>query len=212
MIASHAPARPGLRAWHILLIIGASATRALAFYGYLFVSISGLLAACAGADRRVEQPSDTRSPADERRGAEYPNVEIILIPEMLEFANELRHAVPIVAERDLACFSASWCDTKKMVAAAITPSLLAKNSRWAAQQTARFSLPPGWTDNLPMRPIGASEDSRYLLFGHTLEESTAELPAHLPIVHRRVVVAAVMDRDLCAIIKVFVSIRGWVEE
>ncbi len=39
MIAPHTRVRPGLRAWHILLIIALSSTPFLACYGYLFVSI-----------------------------------------------------------------------------------------------------------------------------------------------------------------------------
>ena len=134
------------------------------------------------------------------------------IQETEPFGESFGAATPQLSEDELDSFTSTWINVRQAVAERITSTLLGDIARWAADETAGFSFPAGWIDSMPMYPLGSSADGARILFGQRSQDSTLDLPSHSPLVHRRVVLAAVFDRTDRVIPQIYVSIRGWVKE
>lgn len=179
-------------------------------------AIAAALGACASPPPRAPLPPPTPlveppAPGPSARPAPAPDVRVVFVPEMQPLAPDVSETPPAVAGADLAGFRVAWEQVRGAAEAAATPEALAGVSLWAREQTTGARLPRGWIDELPMEPMARTAAGRPV-FGQPAERSTADLPSHLPIVKRRVVVAAEYDAATRTITRVFVTIRGWVEE
>jgi hypothetical protein len=131
---------------------------------------------------------------------------------MEQFAREFTGPAPSMTQAELDAFKREWERSKPWLLRHVVESDLVAISRWAVPQMRRFSLPPDWVEHIPMRPLRTAAKGRLVLFSQRPEESGVSLPSHRGIVHRRLVLAAVYNRDAATIHKVYVTIRGWAEE
>ena len=150
-------------------------------------------------------------PADEET-IDMEDADVAFVPEMEQFAREFTGPAPslTLAERD--AFEREWERLKPWLQRHVAETDLVAISRCAVPQMRRFTLPPEWVEHIPMRPLRTAAESRLVLFRQRAEESGVSLPSHRGIVHRRLILAAVYDRDAATIRKVYVTIQGWAEE
>ncbi len=116
-----------------------------------------------------------------------------------------------MSQAELDSFHSRWTQLKPHVLAHVKPDSLRRIARWASEQMKAFSLPAGWLEKIPLRPIASFGDDQLVRFGQFKEEG-CPLPSHHPLVFRRLVLFADYDRRAQAIVQVIVTINGWVEE
>jgi hypothetical protein len=135
---------------------------------------------------------------------------VVWIPEMQPF-DEAFSGKAECTPAEIDSFDREWKYRRDAVAVSVTTEAVVGISRWAAAQTRDFKPSTNWISKLPMHPAGLSMDGKRILFGQDTEEGIP-LPAHSPIVFRRLLVGAVFDREAKTITKVYITIRGWREE
>ncbi len=139
------------------------------------------------------------------------------VPPSLKFVEEMAplpakfdKPAPTLSKEQRERFRQEWQALAPRLVKAVTAASLADISRWAKEQTAGTSLPPRWPAKLPLKPTGCDAGGK-VLFTHSVADGI-KLPSHQPIVHRRLVIAAVYDVSAGMIETVYVTIKGWAEE
>ena len=139
-----------------------------------------------------------------------PAPPIIWIPEMQAFDEDFSgKASPTSLE--IKAFQSQWRQMCDSIAAQVSVGSLVSISHWAQEQTKSTVLLNDWIASVPMNPMGATKEGKRILFSQPVEQGVP-LPVHVPIVFRRLMVGAVYDRDVQAIAKIYITIRGWSEE
>lgn len=108
-------------------------------------------------------------------------------------------------------FFQAWQRLHPHLVAHVTRDSLLRISRWAISEMKSLALPTDWPAKIPLRPVAASRDQRLVRFSQFKEEGLP-LPSHQPIVFRRLVLFVDYDRTTQNLVRVNVSINGWVEE
>lgn len=139
-------------------------------------------------------------------------VEVKWVPEGEPFAAEFRVNGPAVAAGDVSGFDLEWTRIRGEVASQVSAARSGEISRWAKTRTLGVQLPPGWIEHVALRPVGSDASGQFLLFAMEPHESSVILPTHNPLVRRRLVLGAILDRHRQVIDRVYVTIGGWVEE
>ena len=161
-----------------------------------------------GADSSSASSSEPQSLA-----AALSELDLVFVPEMDRLAGEFTASSALVlTDEELGSFEAHWSALRPLIKEKVTPESISKISRWAGAETIGVSLAAEWLESMPMYPLRSSSNGSAILFGQTPEDSSVELPSHLPIVHRRLILAAVFYRDSQQIGRVFLTIQGWAEE
>jgi hypothetical protein len=166
---------------------------------YLLILIPITLVSCSEGTESMPRPPTP-----------IPQPEIIWVAEMEPFGQEFSSPA-ILPSGEIEAFDQAWEGVRANVAVQISPESLITISRWAVTETKGLSLTKGWIAHVPMHPIGLTQDGNQALFSQSTQEGIP-LPAHSPIVRRRLVVAAVYDRARHSVPQVYISIRGWAEE
>ena len=116
-----------------------------------------------------------------------------------------------MSQAELDSFRVEWTRVKPHVLKIVMADSLQSISRYAREQMKTFSLPADWLEKIPLRPMASFGEHRLVRFGQHKEEGYP-LPAHHPLVFRRLQIFAEYDRKEQAIVQVIVTINGWVEE
>ena len=140
-----------------------------------------------------------------------PAPSLVFIPEMEPFPGKFDKPPPTLSKERLERFRQEWQDVGPRLQQAVTAQSLTDIARWAKEQTARARPAPNWPAKLSLQPHGLDESGDKLLLTHEIPQGV-ELPSHSPIVHRRLVIAAVFDVSAGMIETVYITIRGWAEE
>ncbi|MCC7291756.1 MAG: hypothetical protein IT449_06825 [Phycisphaerales bacterium] len=115
-----------------------------------------------------------------------------------------------VAGGDGAAFAAAWRQAAPVVAETVTAEDMSRLSRWAPEAGPQEAPPKSWFGSVGLAPIGAAKDGDGVYFGHPVEQG-AVLPARRSV-HRRLCITVEYDSAAKSVRRVYVTIRGWVEE
>ncbi|NLI79921.1 MAG: hypothetical protein GX442_26180 [Candidatus Riflebacteria bacterium] len=136
-----------------------------------------------------------------------------LLPEMQPLPEEAtldRAAVPPVDV--VGAFRAAWEPARSPLLSSLDTPRFVDLSRWARGETTSFVPPARWPETLDLEPLGRDPATGRWLFGLPPERSPVALPAHSPLVFRRVVAFAWFDPGSRRLDRVILTIRGWREE
>jgi hypothetical protein len=161
---------------------------------------------------RLSAPVAASPRPDDDETIDMEDADVAFVPEMEQFAREFTGPAPSMTQAEFDAFEREWERSKPWLLRHVADSDLVAISRWAVPQMHGFSLPPDWVEHIPMRPLRTAANGRLVLFSQRAEQSGVLLPSHRGIVHRRLILAAVYNRDAATIRKVYVTIQGWAEE
>lgn len=136
---------------------------------------------------------------------------IVYVMETQPLPGEYTEKPIALSQAELDKFRAEWTRLKPHALKIVKADSLQSISRYALEQMKTFSLPTNWLEKIPLRPMASFGDHRLVRFGQYKEEGYP-LPAHHPLVFRRLQIFAEYDRKAQAIVQVIVTINGWVEE
>ncbi len=137
-------------------------------------------------------------------------IEIVFVPEMSPLPVSFEAGAAAGAEGFGAAFAAAWRQAAPVVAETVTAEDMARLSRWAPEAGPPESPPKSWFESVRLEPIGVAKDGGGVCFGHPVERG-AVLPARRAV-HRRLCVSVEYDAAAKTVRRVYVTIRGWVEE
>lgn len=136
---------------------------------------------------------------------------IVYVVETQPLPGEYSEETIALSQAELDNFRAEWTRIKPHVFKIVKGDSLQSISRYASEQMKIFLLPADWLEKIPLRPMASFGEQRLVRFGQFKEEGYP-LPAHHPLVFRRLQIFAEYDRKEQEIVQVVVTINGWVEE
>lgn len=143
--------------------------------------------------------------------AQMPSPSIVCVPEGERLPPDSAEHGAVWTKAESSAFAQQWQLISRTLTQEVTADTLAALSRWAQKEMAAFSLPANWIAQIPMHPLAASRHQPVTWIGQYTEEGLP-LPSPQPLVFRRLLVIAEFHRATKKIGRVFVTIRGWVEE
>jgi len=136
---------------------------------------------------------------------------IVYVMETQPLPGDYNEQPIAMSQAELDSFRVEWMRVKPHVLKIVKPDSLLSISRYASAQMKTFSLPADWLEKIPLRPMASLGEQQLVRFGQYKEEGHP-LPAHHPLVFRRLQIFAEYDCQEQAIVQVLVTINGWVEE
>jgi len=145
---------------------------------------------------------------------------VTFIPEMQSpsgnFNYDPAECQGILSLEQLEKFHQEWLLKFPRVLSKITKAQIVENSKWAQEETQRSlewppQLPDTFAHNLAMTPLAVSKSGSLVRLVHPQEQGI-KLPAHSPLVQRKLCFYVDFNRDSNTIEEITVTIRGWREE
>lgn len=173
-----------------------------------FVTAACVLAATCAPHGRLDSFSSNEKNAQARDG-KLPKIVFVMETEALPGDFSERTVKWERGEHEQ--FERAWQALQAQVLAQVKADSLRRISRWAAEPMKTFSLPADWLKHIALRPMASTADERIIRFSQHKEEGYP-LPSHHPLVFRRLLLCADYDRRERKIVRIIVTINGWVEE
>lgn len=136
---------------------------------------------------------------------------LVFINEGDSFPEEVKTTPAQLDAREVRRFHEQWNKLAEIVARELASGRLVRIADWPIRSDGR-DITTDQLRSLPFQPRSSSNAADVIIFAVETQESNIDVGAHLPIVKRRLIVAAIFDTRLGSIAKVYVTIRGWTEE
>jgi len=169
--------------------------------------LSGLLAVTAfSADEKA--PSDNKDSGKKEEPADKAKIAVEFLMEMANPPGKWEYAGDKTLFKDsIEKVSEFWKTKWKDVEKEVTPEKVREISRYAKEQMAKYEKVAPF-EKMEFTPTLRDKDGKKVIFEATVET----LPTHSPLVTRWLKVLIVYDTEKKSVEKVFVTIRGELQE